>query len=114
MEITSPEREVDPSSGITKIELLRFYALVAPPMMPHLKGRQVSLVRAPDAITKQLFFQKHLARRTAHAVRRQKRATQQVGKIFIDYLCNGFGATTDCAWSARARRARRVGADRLE
>jgi bifunctional non-homologous end joining protein LigD len=28
----------------------------------------------------------------------------RVGKVFVDYLRNGFGATTACAWSARARR----------
>jgi bifunctional non-homologous end joining protein LigD len=27
----------------------------------------------------------------------------RVGKIFIDYLRNGYGATTACAWSARSR-----------
>ncbi|QRX82426.1 DNA ligase D [Glaciimonas sp. PAMC28666] len=61
LKITNPEREVDSASGITKIELLRFYALVAPLMMPHLKGRPVSLMRAPDGVGKQVFFQKHLA-----------------------------------------------------
>jgi bifunctional non-homologous end joining protein LigD len=30
-------------------------------------------------------------------------AKNRVGKVFVDYLRNGFGATTACAWSARAR-----------
>ena len=51
---------VDPSTGITKVEVVRFYGLVAPLMMPHLKGRPVSFVRAPQGINGQLFFQKHL------------------------------------------------------
>ncbi|MDP9962627.1 bifunctional non-homologous end joining protein LigD [Variovorax paradoxus] len=58
--VSHADRVVDPSTGITKVEVVRFYGLVAPLMMPHLKGRPVSFVRAPQGINGQLFFQKHL------------------------------------------------------
>lgn len=62
LRISSPDRVVDAQSGITKIELVRYYALVAPLMMEHLKGRPIAMVRAPDGIEGQQFFQKHLDR----------------------------------------------------
>ena len=58
--VTHPDRVVDDTSHITKIDLIRFYALVAPLLVEHLKARPVSLVRAPDGITGELFFQKHM------------------------------------------------------
>jgi bifunctional non-homologous end joining protein LigD len=60
LRVSHPERVIDPSTGTTKIDLIRYYATVAPLMMPHLKGRPVSLVRAPDGVKGELFFQKHL------------------------------------------------------
>lgn len=57
--VTHPERIVDAASGATKIELVRYYGLVGTLMMVHLKGRPVSLVRAPDGVAGELFFQKH-------------------------------------------------------
>ncbi|MBP6017922.1 MAG: DNA ligase D [Burkholderiaceae bacterium] len=60
LKVTHPERVVDASSNTRKIDLLRYYALVAPLMQEHLKGRPVSLVRAPQGINGQIFFQKHL------------------------------------------------------
>jgi bifunctional non-homologous end joining protein LigD len=60
LKVSHPDRVVDPSTGLTKIDLIRYYALVAPLMLPHLKGRPVSLVRAPGGIEGQLFFQKHM------------------------------------------------------
>ncbi|PLC51654.1 DNA ligase D [Pollutimonas subterranea] len=60
LKVTNPERVIDESTGITKIDLIRYYALIAPLMMEHLKGRPVSLVRAPDGVKGQIFFQKHL------------------------------------------------------
>ena len=59
LRVTNPERVIDPASGITKVELVRYYALVGALMMDHLVNRPVSLVRAPAGIGGQLFFQKH-------------------------------------------------------
>jgi bifunctional non-homologous end joining protein LigD len=41
---------------------VRYYALVAPLIMEHLKDRPVALVRAPSGIAGELFFQKHAQR----------------------------------------------------
>jgi bifunctional non-homologous end joining protein LigD len=58
--VTHGERVIDKESGVTKIELVRYYALVGELMMEHLKGRPVSLVRAPEGVGGELFFQKHV------------------------------------------------------
>jgi bifunctional non-homologous end joining protein LigD len=58
--LTNPDRVIDPSTGLTKLDLARYYGLVAPLLLEHLKGRPVSLVRAPGGIQEPLFFQKHL------------------------------------------------------
>jgi bifunctional non-homologous end joining protein LigD len=60
--ITHPERIVDPSTGITKADLVHYYESVARLLLPHLQDRPVSLVRAPDGIAGQMFFQKHAER----------------------------------------------------
>jgi bifunctional non-homologous end joining protein LigD len=59
VKVSNPERVIDPSTGFTKLDLVRYYESVAEWMMPHLKGRPVTLVRGPNGIDGQLFFQKH-------------------------------------------------------
>lgn len=58
--LSNPDRVIDPSTGLTKLDLARYYGLVAPLLATHLKARPVSFVRAPGGIQGQLFFQKHL------------------------------------------------------
>lgn len=58
--LTHPERVIDASTGLTKLDLARYYALVAPLLLRHLKARPVSFLRAPDGIDGERFFQKHL------------------------------------------------------
>jgi len=59
IKISNPERVIDKSIGATKMELARFYAEVAPWALPHLRQRPLALVRAPEGIEGELFFQKH-------------------------------------------------------
>lgn len=60
--ITHPERVIDASSGTTKMQLAEYYASVAEWILPELKDRPVALVRAPDGIAGELFFQKNAER----------------------------------------------------
>ncbi|NML31325.1 DNA ligase D [Paraburkholderia antibiotica] len=57
--ISHPDRVIDKSSATTKLDLVRYYESVAEWMLPHLRERPVALVRAPEDIGDELFFQKH-------------------------------------------------------
>ncbi|WP_434603250.1 DNA ligase D [Pseudomonas sp. R1-7] len=57
--ITHPDRIIDASSGTTKMQLAEYYASVADFILPELADRPVALVRAPDGIAGELFFQKN-------------------------------------------------------
>lgn len=59
IKVSNANRVIDPSSGLTKLDLVRYYESIAPWMLPHLKGRPCSLVRGPSGIHGELFFQKH-------------------------------------------------------
>jgi bifunctional non-homologous end joining protein LigD len=48
-----------PDAGVTKAEYAAYLESAAPRMGPHVFGRPVSLVRAPDGVGGQTFFQKH-------------------------------------------------------
>jgi bifunctional non-homologous end joining protein LigD len=57
--VSHPDRVIDPSTGLKKLDLVRYYESVAEWILPHLKGRPVSLVRGPTGVGGELFFQKH-------------------------------------------------------
>ncbi len=59
LRVSHPERVIDASSGLTKLDLVRYYERVGGLMMEHLAGRPVSMLRAPDGVNGGLFFQKH-------------------------------------------------------
>ena len=60
--ISNPQRVIDPESGITKLELVEFYASIGDWLLPFLNNRPVSLLRAPEGVGGEQFFQKHAER----------------------------------------------------
>ncbi|NYT23158.1 DNA ligase D [Alcaligenaceae bacterium] len=59
--ITNAGRAVDKRSGARKGDVATYYERIAPLILPHLKDRPVSLLRAPEGLSGELFFQKHMA-----------------------------------------------------
>jgi bifunctional non-homologous end joining protein LigD len=47
--------------GYTKAEVIHYYTLVAPALLPHLAGRPVTFIRFPNGVGGQQFFEKNIA-----------------------------------------------------
>jgi bifunctional non-homologous end joining protein LigD len=57
--VTSPNRVLFPDDAITKTDLVAYLYQVGQWMLPHLKNRPLSLVRCPNGIGSESYFQRH-------------------------------------------------------
>src|SRR6185503_9155669 len=60
--ITHPEKVLFPDDGITKGELAAYYDAVADVMLPHLRGRPITMERFPSGIGAKGFLQKDVVK----------------------------------------------------
>lgn len=57
--LSNPDKVLYPSSGFAKRDLADYYLRIAPVILPHLRGRPLTVKRYPDGVTGQFFYQKH-------------------------------------------------------
>lgn len=117
--LTNPNKVLFPESGITKLELARYYLKVGPFMLSHLRGRPVVLHRFPDGIHRSGFIQQEAADYFPGWVHRATVPKVSGGTIThptvanvttLVYLAN-LGTITVHNWLSRADRPRQP--DRL-
>jgi len=60
--ITHPEKVLFPDDGITKGELASYYESIAPIMVPHIRGRPITMERFPAGIGRKGFIQKDVSK----------------------------------------------------
>lgn len=81
--ISSPDRVVFPGTDITKKDVAEYYLSVADHILPHIAGRPISMIRCPEGIGGQCFFQRHL---TQAAIAHVKDTGIQVNGREDDYI----------------------------
>jgi bifunctional non-homologous end joining protein LigD len=60
--ISHPDKVLFPGDGITKGELAAYYEMIAPVMLPHLRGRPITMERYHRGIGAEGFFQKDVVK----------------------------------------------------
>jgi len=58
LRVTNLDKVLYPANGFTKGQVVDYYARVAPTMLPHLHDRPTTMVRLPDGVTGERFFEK--------------------------------------------------------
>ncbi|WKZ61223.1 MAG: non-homologous end-joining DNA ligase [Cyclobacteriaceae bacterium] len=59
LELSNLDKILFPEDGIVKAEVIAYYLKIAPTILNHIKGRALTLIRFPDGIHGEMFYQKN-------------------------------------------------------
>jgi len=57
--LTNLDKVLYPATGFTKRQVIDYYARIAPVLLPHLKGRALTLKRYPNGVDSEFFYEKN-------------------------------------------------------
>jgi bifunctional non-homologous end joining protein LigD len=69
IKLTSPDKELYPEVGVTKLDLAEYYQTIASYILPYVVNRPISLVRCPDGCNHDCFFQRHAMKGMSDAIK---------------------------------------------
>jgi len=67
--LSSPDKVLYPAIGVTKLDLAHYYETIAPYILPYAVNRPISLVRCPEGIDGERFFQRHAMKGMTKAIK---------------------------------------------
>jgi bifunctional non-homologous end joining protein LigD len=86
--ITRPDKIWWPEEGITKVDVVRFYADIAPRLVPWMARRPLAAERCPDGMRGQCFFQKNFLDGLPAGVPTAAIAAETAGRM-VHYVIGG-------------------------
>jgi bifunctional non-homologous end joining protein LigD len=69
IKLTSPDKVLYPEVGVTKLDLAEYYQTIASYILPYAVNRPISLVRCPEGIDGERFFQRHAMKGMSDAIK---------------------------------------------
>lgn len=97
LRFTNLDKVLYPAAGFTKAQVIDYYVRMAPVLLPHLRGRPLSLKRYPDGVEEPYFFQKECP---AHRPDWLSTVPVRSEKSDRDVPYCGVNSVADLAWLA--------------
>jgi bifunctional non-homologous end joining protein LigD len=82
--LSNPDKKLWPREGITKADLAAYYARMAEPLLRFAGHRPLSIIRAPDGIAGETFFQRHHNRGTSALIGKVKIRGEKQPYLVVD------------------------------